>query len=555
MGGGYSKEEKLAAEKYVIKIQKAVGDNELLEKYKKISKELSQDLSKKNGPRFCVDYIKGYIKSPKPSGRNKFLALLLLKDLMKTKKKSIVNYNNKKFLSRLFILANSNLKEKVLQTFNPKVNLEDSKKFYHLLLECFQNWGKTPSKILKYNDFYLKLIKKKRIPIPERYYNYPSDNDAFEGRVLEDLNGEEDYSELGKEVDLVRKVREEVVGKVLESPSCHLGERKQINTMMKFYKENIDNLNDNGLKRKLDNDHNEKFLGLKENINKELFFFDDFQREYKKADGYEKTIDFYDNLKELENNYFENKISVQNAKDHLRNEKIHEEEKLQEIEDKREKEKEEQEKQEEKEKENLNLEYDMNILDDQPSFVDNEDNMVYKMDYADENPYEYENNDLENSLNLLEKKKKKLESNIESIKRNQKENLTPRSHYKNNKNEDGLEKVLKKKENQIEDLENKINNIENEFKNMKNSEDYNFEFQRNSPYKPKRAYGEKSETKMRNKSASLIKSRYEEGNRGGFKGVRKNKYENSGTKFVNKMYDDVNRLLNKNGRGYRGRAY
>ena len=571
MGGGYSKAEKAEAQKYIIKIQEAIGDNDQLQKYKKIRKELAQEIiKKKNASRFIIDYIKGIIKSHQATGRNKYLALLLLKDLMKVNKKNIIDYNNKKLLSRLFILADSNLKGKVLQTYDKKVDLDYSKKFYYLLLECFENWGKKYSKILKYNDFYLKLVKKKKIPIAERYYNYPKDDDVFGGQVLGDLNQEEDYLELSKEVDLIKKLRGQVVDKIVENPTCNFSEKKQINTMMKFYKENIDSLNNNELKRKLDNDNNQKFNILKEDMNREFFYFDDFQREYNKAEGYDNTVKFYNNLKELNTNYFNNNINVENAKDRLKKEKMREEEKeieeARKIEKEREREREAKLAKEEKENDN-NLNFEMNFSDDQPSFIDNDERKQYGVNPEELNAYDYEydNENLENSVNMLEKKKKKLEENINSLQRNQKENLTPRSHLrkKSNNEADGLEKVLKKKEDQIGDLELKINNIEKEFKQMKDPEDYNFDFKRNSPYKERQRKfnGERersvlSKSNARNKSASIIKSRYENsGFRNNHGNGKRNKYENSGTKFVNKMFDDVEKLLNKNQRGYRNRGY
>jgi hypothetical protein len=44
MGGGYSKEEKIEAEKYIVKIKEAVGDNDRLEKYRRVRKELAGEI-------------------------------------------------------------------------------------------------------------------------------------------------------------------------------------------------------------------------------------------------------------------------------------------------------------------------------------------------------------------------------------------------------------------------------------------------------------------------------------------------------------------------------
>lgn len=95
---------------------------------------------KRNVERYLVDYVKMVIKSKKGKGREKFLSLNLLKDLIKKKHQNLISYNAKKLLDRLYDLANSSLKERVLTTYVKGVNMEYSKKFYHLLLECFEKW-------------------------------------------------------------------------------------------------------------------------------------------------------------------------------------------------------------------------------------------------------------------------------------------------------------------------------------------------------------------------------------------------------------------------------
>lgn len=95
-----------------------------------------------NIERYCVDYIKMVIKSKDSTERDKFNALLLLKDLLKTKQKNLILYNDQKLLARLYKLASSPLREKVLLQYNERGDLTYSKKFYYLLRECFSNWGK-----------------------------------------------------------------------------------------------------------------------------------------------------------------------------------------------------------------------------------------------------------------------------------------------------------------------------------------------------------------------------------------------------------------------------
>ena len=193
---------------------------------------------------------------------------------MKLKKKEVVDYNSKKLLSRLFILANSKLNEKCLMTFDKNVDLEYSKKFYYLLLECFENWGKNYGMVPKYKDFQTKLFKIKKLPIPEKFYNYPNEYDNFQNEILEDLNNEnEDFSEFKKEIDSLKRLRVGVVEKIIENPSANLNRKKQLGSMVNFYEENLNSLKNNPLKDKLQNDRSVKAQELVEDTNREFFFF------------------------------------------------------------------------------------------------------------------------------------------------------------------------------------------------------------------------------------------------------------------------------------------
>ena len=103
---------------------------------------LAQATAKPDTPSIqaAIASIKSVIKSPKFSNKDKYRALHLFKDMMKTGRKDVTSYANEKILKRLFALANSNHKERVLVVNHPGSNPQDSKDFYHLLLECFAKW-------------------------------------------------------------------------------------------------------------------------------------------------------------------------------------------------------------------------------------------------------------------------------------------------------------------------------------------------------------------------------------------------------------------------------
>ncbi len=459
---------------------------------------------------------------------------------MKLNQNNFVDYLNKKLLSRLFILANSKLQGDCLLAFDRNADKGFSKKFYHLLLECFENWGKNYARIAKYKESRMKLLAEKKIPVVEKFYNYPPEIDE-NNHINEEVNVEDaDYLELKKQYEELKKLREEVTKNLIDNPSVNLNKKKQINTIMNFYEEEVDKIKSSPLYEKHLNNPNPKTESLVVDINNELFYHSDLIGEYKKADNYDNTIKFYQNLKELNTNYFNGRIDTNSPIYQLRQDK-EEEEKMKKEEEKIQKQKEESEKFQKAEKEVGKNFYEMNLPEeDDPSFVDDDE----------KNMYDY-NMDLEKSVEFLENKKRKLETNINKLEKSQKENLTPKKEYQ------GLEKVLKKKENQIEDLEEKISHIEKEFKNIKDPEDYEFEFARRTPYKVNGARDLKFEERSKHRSVSLVKSKYENSD---YKlpnnNPSRNKYENSGTKFVNKMYDDINKLLNKNqNNGYRYKNY
>ena len=101
---------------------------------------------------------------------------MLLKEVSKSKDPRLVNYVAKKLLPRLVILANSPLKENCLREFNKNAEANGSARFYHLLLECFQNWGGILKDI---NSAFFRasreLQKKGKIPVTAKYWGIPQE--------------------------------------------------------------------------------------------------------------------------------------------------------------------------------------------------------------------------------------------------------------------------------------------------------------------------------------------------------------------------------------------
>jgi hypothetical protein len=124
--------------------------------------------------------LKFMIKDKIPA-KPKFYALILIKELMETQKPVIVEYFIKKLMSRLFLIAQFDMKnmdinrgERCLKKYysaESKENSDFSLKFFMLLLECWKHWQEM------YADKYKKIKEKcdklkPLFPLNDIYYDY-----------------------------------------------------------------------------------------------------------------------------------------------------------------------------------------------------------------------------------------------------------------------------------------------------------------------------------------------------------------------------------------------
>lgn len=191
MGDKYSKEEKKEVDFLKNLIDKALNDDNKYEEYEKTLKIIIDlfNTKKKNIEKYTIDYIKFLIKNPNIKNKMKFRGLLFLKDLMKKNFDNLLKYTSIKILDRLFIITNSKSKEKCLLEYNKESNLEYSTRFYFLLLECFDNWGKKfAKKEKKFKKYYDILLKRHLLPATEVYYNFPHNQIIYERNKTKNLN-------------------------------------------------------------------------------------------------------------------------------------------------------------------------------------------------------------------------------------------------------------------------------------------------------------------------------------------------------------------------------
>lgn len=103
------------------------------------------------------------------------MALVFLKEITKSNNPTLINYLDKKLLSRLYAIAIVPEGEKCLLPYNSKADPKDSERFQYLLRECFTNWGSAYKSINKnYIVYTTKLAAKNKVlNLEEKYWNFP----------------------------------------------------------------------------------------------------------------------------------------------------------------------------------------------------------------------------------------------------------------------------------------------------------------------------------------------------------------------------------------------
>ena len=158
-------------------IDRAVGDLDAYNEFRQVRDNLSRqlELSKSYIERYTVDYTKYLIKHPTVTAQRKFNALLLVKDLLKTRARPLVEYVDKKILRRLFLIASTVPAEACLRQFSREADPMWSAHFHYLARETLGMWAELfGEKDLGYKHFALALRKAQLLPLEERYWNFPS---------------------------------------------------------------------------------------------------------------------------------------------------------------------------------------------------------------------------------------------------------------------------------------------------------------------------------------------------------------------------------------------
>lgn len=147
-----------------------------------------------------------------------------------------------------------------------------------------------------------------------------------------------------------------------------------------------------------------------------------------------------------------------------------------------------------------------------------------------------------------------LQKNIQKLR----ENRSPLK-IKENIDMHGLDQILNQKDQQIEDIQNKIYKLEEEINKTNNENDFEFDLSRmkqdykvsrnesihRTPY-TNRQRSVLNKSNITNQTKNYMKSvdKYQQPTLPNQNIYSKN-YDQSGTKFVNQMYNDIDKLLNK----------
>lgn len=102
---------------------------------------------------------------------------------MKTKAPQLVDYVEKKMLKRLFRLGSSRLGAECLKEFDSQADPKWSSSFHQLNLESVGMWGQVfRDSHPKYFKVASDLERLERLPVQEKYYNFPNNEETPELR-------------------------------------------------------------------------------------------------------------------------------------------------------------------------------------------------------------------------------------------------------------------------------------------------------------------------------------------------------------------------------------
>lgn len=256
--------------------------------------------------------IKHAIKDPQAPNNSKFNALYLLKELMKSKPKKLVDYVEKKLAPRLEALAISDKGDQCLLEFAKNSDKNWSANFHYLNRECFNNWGEmfraTNPSFAKAAD---RLRSMRRLPVDNKFY------DRVEpGQVQPPAPGNfipesplTTGSSIANRVIKAQQLRQELKRYLASGQFRNMDDQAFLNSYSGYVQEVRELAKDPQIKSLLTNTNPkmepaDKKLG--EEIGREEVFVEQLSQSYDESKRKNDGAGFLDNFQNIYNIFFEN---------------------------------------------------------------------------------------------------------------------------------------------------------------------------------------------------------------------------------------------------------
>lgn len=241
----------------------------------------------------------------------KFRALLFLKDLVNNKHKRLIDYTEKKILKRLYEIARSEFKENVLLQSEPSCDPKISADFYQLVLECLNDWGtKFGETNHTFKDKRYRLVTDSRLPVKPVFINFPGPDEEFVYTDTIRIDGKDIERLL---ID-TRVAREKLTAKLLQNKASSF-KTWEVEEQLAAYWDAYNKLDRHPDKKTLVNDvaSDPKLDAIKDDLLNELLYYQSFYDAYSKAEDLESNKNFYIELKKLNKNFFNKNIDIESC--------------------------------------------------------------------------------------------------------------------------------------------------------------------------------------------------------------------------------------------------
>lgn len=259
--------------------------------------------------KYVVDYVKYLLKAKQTQAEVKFRALLILKDLMNNKHKILVDYSEKKILRRLYEFGRSEFGANVLMQTNPAADPKTSADFYQLVLECLDTWGtKYGNTNPLFQERRYRLIAENKLPIKTVFVNHPGPDEEYVYNDASQIN-EQDIENVLREV---RSMRELVTTRLLQSKASNF-KTWEMGQLISSYRSAYNKLETHPDKNTLVNDMavDPRLEFIKDELLNELIYYQSFSDLYSKAVDTESNKNFYMEFKSLNKNIFNDNLNVE----------------------------------------------------------------------------------------------------------------------------------------------------------------------------------------------------------------------------------------------------